>query len=122
MHKIERKFKYKMKDNKEYHKYFKLIDENEMEQWKPAPKSFTTRLFEAFLESEHTMVEVNIDELPTPKPRVSSDLKSTKQDSFASAFYAWKRKRKNHIKSLRIDVLLIRRGEKVALKKVKRNE
>jgi hypothetical protein len=108
-----------MSIKKEYSKYLKPIDEDEMRKWKPAPKSFTTRLFEAFLESEHLMVEVDIDKLSTPKPKGLSEIKSTKQDSFASSFYAWKRKRRAYLKSLGIDVLLIRRGEKIALKKVR---
>ncbi|MDH5744587.1 MAG: hypothetical protein OEZ52_13660 [Candidatus Aminicenantes bacterium] len=104
--------------NKDYYKkVFRTIDEKEMRQWKAAPKSLTTKLFEDFLLSDDGMVEVNIDILPNPKPRSSSEVKSTKQDSFASSFYAWKRKRKSYLKSLGIDVLLIRRGEKVALKK-----
>ncbi len=112
-----------MDNNKEYHKYLRPIDEKEMKQWKPAPKSFTTELFEIFLNSEKPeMVEVNINELPTPKHRDSTKLKSTKQDSFASAFYAWKSKRKDYMESLGIDILLIRRGEKVALKKIRKKE
>jgi hypothetical protein len=111
-----------MENKKEYNKYLRPIDENEMKQWKPAPKSFTTKLFELFLESKPTMVEVNINELPEPKSKESSKIKSTKQDSFASAFYAWKRKRKDYLDYMGIDVLLIRRGEKVALKKVRRNK
>jgi hypothetical protein len=109
-----------MNDKKEYKQYFRPIDEDEMKQWRPAPKSFTTELFESFLESEPTMVEVNIDRLPEPKPRKSSKIKSTKQDSLASAFYAWKRKREDYLKSMGISIFLIRRGEKVALKKVGR--
>jgi hypothetical protein len=120
VYKIKKENEYNMGNNKEYDKYLRPIDEKEMKQWRPAPKSYTTRLFEAFLESEHLMVEVNIDELPTPKPRVSSEVKSTKQDSFASAFYAWKTKRKDYLDYMGIDILLIRRGEKVALKKVRR--
>lgn len=120
MYNIKKENEYNMGNNKEYHKYLRPIDENEMKQWKPAPKSFTTKLFESFLESKPTMVEVNINELPEPKSKESSKIRSTKQDSFASAFYAWKRKRKDYMESLGIDILLIRRGEKVALKKVKR--
>jgi hypothetical protein len=114
-----------MDNNKEYHKYLRPIDEKEMKQWKPAPKSFTTELFEIFLNSEKPeMVEVNINELPTPKHRDSTKLKSTKQDSFASAFYAWKKKdsTKAKLAKLGFDILLIRRGEKVALKKIRRKE
>jgi hypothetical protein len=109
-----------MNNIKEYDRYFTPVNEKEMKKWKSAPKSFTTKLFEAFLESDHKMVEVKIEELPTPKPREPSKIRSTKQDSFASAFYAWKRKRKAYMHSLGTDVLLIRRGEKTALKKVKK--
>jgi hypothetical protein len=90
-----------------------------MKKWRAAPKSVTTKLFEIFLQSENMMVEVNMDEFPTPKSK-GAKMKSTKQDSFASSFYAWKGKRKTYIESLGFDVLLIRRGEKVALKKVGR--
>jgi len=111
--------KYNMTYDDLYKKVFRSIDETEMKQWKAAPKSLTTKLFEDFLLSDDKMVEVNIDMLPNPKPKGSSEVKSTKQDSFASSFYAWKRKRKSYLNSLGIDVLLIRRGEKVALKKAK---
>jgi hypothetical protein len=109
---------------KDYSRYFRPISENEMKDWRPAPKSFTTKLFEAFLESKHQMVEVKLDELPEPRHKETSKVKSTKQDSFASAFYAWKRKGRTQrlLKRLGIDVLLIRRGEKVALKKKQRGK
>ena len=116
---------YKMKDKKKnYSRYFRPISEHEMRDWRPAPKSFTTELFEAFLDSEHQMVEVSLDELPEPRHKKISKMKSTKQDSFASAFYAWKRKGRTQrlLKRLGIDVLLIRRGEKVALKKKQRGK
>lgn len=110
--------------NKDYSRYFIPIKENEMRDWKPTPKSFTTELFEAFLNSEHQMVEVNLGELPEPRRRKGSKMRSTKQDSFASSFYAWKRKKGTQrlLKRLGIDVLLIRRGEKVALKKKQRGK
>jgi len=109
---------------KDYSRYFRPISEHEMRDWRPAPKSFTTKLFEAFLESEHRMVEVKLDELPEPRHKEASKMKSTKQDSLASAFYAWKRKKRTRqlLKKLGIDVLLIRRGEKVALKKKQRSK
>jgi hypothetical protein len=106
-------------EHDEYSKYFQPIKEAEMKQWKSAPKSVTTKLFELFLASKDQMVEVNMDEFPTPKSK-GAKMKSTKQDSFASSFYAWKRKNRAYIDSLGFDVLLIRRGEKVALKKVGR--
>lgn len=100
-----------------YSQYFRPIEEHETKEWRPRAKSFTTELFEAFVESEHKMVEVDIEKLPNPIPKKTSKVKSTKQDSFASSFYAWKRRRRSHLRKLGVDVLLIRRGEKVALKK-----
>jgi hypothetical protein len=109
-----------MKEDFEYSDIFKPIKESEIEQWKPQPKSFITRLFQQFLDSTDKMVEVNLEQLPSPKPR-GKGIKSTKQDSFASSFYAWKRKNKGYLKSLGIDVLLYRRGERIALRKKKLN-
>ena len=111
-----------VKKKEDYAKYFRPIRENEVRDWKPAPKSFTTELFETFVTSVNRMVEVKVDELPEPRHRKGSKIRSTKRDSFASAFYAWKRKgsTKGLLKKLGIDVLLIRRGEKIALKKVLR--
>ena len=106
-----------MSYSKKYSQYFRPITEHEMKEWRPVPRSFTTKLFEEFLRSEHEMVEVNIDKLPSPKHRRGSKVKSTKQDSFASSFYAWKKRRKEFLQRLGIDVLLIRRGERIALKK-----
>jgi hypothetical protein len=110
-----------MEENNEYVRYFKPIKESEMKQWKSAPKSVTTKLFEMFLQSEDIMVEVNMAEFPAPKSK-GKKMKSTKQDSFAGSFYAWKRKRIDYLQSLNIDILLIRRGEKTALKKIKRKK
>ena len=107
-----------MNTEREYEKFFRPITNGEVNQWKPQHKSFITRLFHQFLESTDEMVEVNMEELPSPKPR-GHGIKSTKQDSFASSFYAWKRKNKDYLKSLGIDVLLLRRGERIALKKSK---
>lgn len=109
-----------VKKKEDYAKYFRPIREDEVRDWRPAPKSFTTELFETFVTSVNRMVEVKVDELPEPRHRKGSKIRSTKRDSFASAFYAWKRKRstKALLKKSGIDVLLIRRGEKIALKKV----
>lgn len=106
----------------DYAKYFRPIKEDEVRDWRPAPKSFTTELFEAFVNSDNQMVEIKVDELPEPRHRKGSKIKSTKRDSFASAFYAWKNKGSTIglLKMLGINVLLIRRGEKIALKKVLR--
>lgn len=100
-------------------RFFKPIPDSEMKNWSPSPKRFSAELFEAFLKSSHQMVEVKVDELPEPRHRKDSKVSSTKQDSFASSFYAWKRKKstKNSLKNRQVDILLIRRGEKIALKK-----
>lgn len=103
-------------------KYLRKIDDAEIKQWRPAAKSITTELFEAFLSSRDMMVEVMVNELPLKKDREGSMMKSTRQDRFASAFYAWKKSRKKYIESLDFkDILLIRRGERVALKKTRRD-
>lgn len=106
-------------EEKKYTKYFRPISEEEMKSWRPSAKRFTTELFEAFLNSSDQMVEVKVDELPEPTPRKGSRVKSTKQDSFASSFYAWKRRKstQNLLKKMGTDILLIRRREKIALKK-----
>jgi len=109
-----------MTDTNEYYsKYFVPIEEDEVRDWRPAPRSFTARLFETFVKSDHQMVEVKVEELPEPTHRKGSKVKSTKQDSFASSFYSWKKRKKTKqlLKKLGIDVLIIRRGEKTALKK-----
>ena len=106
--------------NKDYSKYFVLIKEDEVRDWRPAPRSFTTRLFEAFVESDDQMVEVKVEKLPEPEHKEGSKVKSDKKDSFASSFYSWKKRKKTQqlLKKLGIDeVLLIRRGERIALKK-----
>jgi len=79
-------------------------------------------IIEAFLMSSMEMAQVDLDRLLEPEPKESSKTKSTKQDSFASSFYAWKRKKstQDKLRKLDIDVLIIRRGEEVALKKVRR--
>jgi hypothetical protein len=66
----------------------------------------------------------DLSDLPEPEPKGGSKVKSTKQDSFASSFYAWKKKdsTKARLDQLEIDILLIRREEKVALKKVRRRK
>jgi len=108
------------KTNEDYSKYFVPLKEDEVKDWRPAPRSFNARLFEAFVESSHQMVEVKVNELPEPVPKKGSKVKSDRKDSFASSFYSWKKRKKTRqlLKKLGIvDVLLIRRGEKIALKK-----
>ena len=108
------------KTKEDYTKYFVPIDENKVEDWKPAPKTFNTRLFWAFVESSHQMVEVKVDQLHEPVPKKGSRIKSDKIDSFASSFYSWKKREKTKklLEKLGInEVFLIRRGERIALKK-----
>lgn len=104
---------------KNYSECFVPIEEDEVRDWRPAPRSFTAKLFEAFVESSHKMVEVKVEELPEPTHKKGSKVKSTKQDSFASSFYSWKKRKKTQqlLKKLGIDVLIIRRGKRIALKK-----
>lgn len=108
-----------MSEKKDCSEYLRPIREDEVRDWRPSPKGFSTELFETFVKSSNQMVEVKVDALPEPKHRKGSKVESTKQDSFASSFYSWKRKKstKNLLKKLGTDVLLIRRGEKIALKK-----
>ena len=76
----------------EYKRYFKPIKDDGMKEWRPLPKNFKTELFETFVRSPAEMVEVNVAELPEPIHKADSKGKSTKQDSFASSFYSWKRR------------------------------
>lgn len=113
-----------MNNRKIYSTYFRPVSEEEAKNWRPAPKIDTSRLFEDFVNSSDQMVEVNVDALPRPRHKVSSRVRSTKQDSFASSFYSWRRKKKTQrlLEELGIDVLIIRRGERIALKKTKRKK
>lgn len=112
---------YKVRDRKNYTRYFRPIREDEVRDWRPSARGISTKLFEAFVNSTDQMVEVKIDALPEPIPKKGSKMRSNKQDSFASSFYAWKRKKstQNLLKKLGIEVLLIRRGGKIALRKKK---
>jgi len=103
---------------------FREIKGNEMETWKPQKQGMASSMIEEFLSSKMDMAEVNLDRLPEPSSKVDSRVKSTKQDSFSSSFYAWKKKRttKDKLQKLGIDILLIRREERVALKKVRKKE
>ena len=100
--------------------FLREIKGDEVKRWKPQKQSIALEVIEDFLSSHMEMAEVNLDMLPEPEQKAGSKMKSTKQDSFASSFYAWKKKRKTYIESMGLDFLLIRRGEKVALKKVGR--
>jgi len=110
--------------NSEYMGFLKEIRPEEMKAWKPQKQSMAVDVIEAFLISNMEMAQVDLGRLSEPEPKESSKTKSTKQDSFASSFYAWKRKKSTQekLRNMAIDVLLIRREEKVALKKVRRKE
>jgi hypothetical protein len=90
-----------------------------MKSWRPQKQSIAIGIIEAFLSSDMKMAEIALDMLPEPEPRKDSTARSTRQDSFASSFYAWKKKdsTKQKLAQMGIDILLIRRGEKVAFKK-----
>jgi hypothetical protein len=95
------------------------IKDDEIKKWKPQKQGMALSVIEEFLASRMEMAEVNLNSLPEPSSKIGSKVGSTKQDSFSSSFYAWKRKKstKEKLHKLGIDVLLIRREEKVALKK-----
>jgi len=97
------------------------ITENEVMKWKQRRDSKAIPIIEEFLDSKMKMAEVNLNKLPKPKQKKDARKKSTKQDSFASSFYAWKSKKSTQekLKQLRIDITLVRRGGKAALKKKK---
>ena len=64
------------------------------------------------------MAEVNLATLPEPESKSDSTTKSTKQDSFASSFYAWKRKhQQNKVFPKGHLIYLIMKRRKIALKK-----
>jgi hypothetical protein len=109
-----------MSDKKTH--FLREIKGEEVRIWKPQKQSIALEVIEDFLSSHMEMAEVDLDMLPEPEQKAGSKMKSTKQDSFASSFYAWKKKREDYLKSMGISIFLIRRGEKVALKKVKSNE
>lgn len=100
------------------------IKDDEIKKWKPQKQGMALNVIEEFLASRMEMAEVNLNSLPEPLSKAGSKVGSTKQDSFSSSFYAWKRKKstKEKLHELGIDVLLIRREEKVALKKVRRKD
>ena len=109
--------------NSQYSKFLKEIKPEEMKKWKPQKESMALDIIEAFLMSSMEMAQVDLDRVSEPEPKESSKAKSTKQDSFASSFYAWKKKpsTKSKLKQLGLDdILIIRRGKEVALKKIRR--
>jgi hypothetical protein len=102
-----------------YRKFLKEVKTPEIKNWRSEKQSIAIGIIESFLDSDMQMAEVDLDSLPEPEPRKSSTVRSTKQDSFASSFYAWKKKDSTRAKlsGIGIDVLLIRRTDKIALKK-----
>jgi hypothetical protein len=105
-------------------RYLREIPRNERKKWRPQKQKVALKIFEAFLNSKIEMAEVKLDDLPEPVHRKDTT-KTKKQDSFASSFYAWKRKKSTQEAFKRKgleNVLLIRRAGKIALKKIFRNE
>ncbi len=100
--------------------FLREIKGDEVRRWKPQKQSTALAVIDDFLSSHMDMAEVNLNQLPQPEQKAGSKMKSTKQDSFASSFYAWKKKKftQQRLNELGIDILLIRRGSAVALKKV----
>jgi len=100
-------------------KYLREIKDDEMKKWYPHKQSVAIAIIEDFLDSDMKMAEVNLESLPEVEPKEGASPKSTKQDSFASSFYAWKKKKsiKNRLAQNNINIILIRRQEKIALKK-----
>jgi hypothetical protein len=105
--------------NSEYKRFLKEINPADMKEWKNEKQSAAISIIEAFLESDMQMAEVEIETLPQPEQKGTAKTPSTKQDSFASSFYAWKKKvsTKQKFAERGIDVILIRQGQKIALKK-----
>ena len=100
--------------------FLREIKGDEVKSWKPQKESIALEVIEDFLSSQMEMAEVNLDELPKPEEKAGSKMRSTKQDSFASSFYAWKKKKTTKQRLNHLDILLIRRGQAVALKKIER--
>jgi len=105
-------------------RFMREIKGDEIKRWKPQKQSMALDIIENFLSSKMEMAEVNMDTLPDPGQKAGSKIRSTKQDSFASSFYAWKKKRSTQqdLAMLGIDVLLFRRGQKIALKRESRRK
>jgi hypothetical protein len=70
------------------------------------------------------MAEVDVSSLPKPEQKGTAKKPSKRQDSFASSFYAWKKKQstKQKLSQKGIDILLIRQCEKIALKKKQKEQ
>jgi hypothetical protein len=107
-----------------YQHFLKEIKGNDRKKWKPQKQGIAVEIIETFVSSNMEMAEIDLNALPEPEPRKGAKDRSSKQDTFASSFYAWKKKSitQEKLNKMKIDVLLIRRGDKVALKKVQRKE
>jgi hypothetical protein len=103
----------------DYKNFLKPINKTDMKNWKNEQQSAALGIIETFLDSDMQMAEVDVALLPQPEQKGKSKNPSTKQDSFASSFYAWKKKKSTKLKleEKGINILLIRRGDKIALKK-----
>ena len=102
----------------EYKNFLKEVKTPDMKEWRTEKQSVAVGIIETFLNSNMQMAEIDLENLPEPVSR-GSTVKSTKQDSFASSFYAWKKKLSTQelLQQKGIDIILIRRGDKLALKK-----
>jgi hypothetical protein len=102
-----------------YKKFLKEIKNSERKNWKNERQYAALGVIETFVDSDMQMAEVDLEQLPQPEQKDTSKNPSTKQDSFASSFYAWKKKAstKQKLSEKGIDVILIRQGQKIALKK-----
>ena len=98
--------------------YMRIIPKRERRSWRPLKEGLALQILDTFLHSDMDMVEVKLEKLPEPVHKEGTT-RSTKQDSFASSFYAWKKKKQTQVTltKMGIEILLIRRGGKVALKK-----
>jgi hypothetical protein len=103
----------------EFEKFLKEVKKLDRKEWRNEKQSAAIGIIEAFVDSDMEMAEVDIAMLPQPEQKNSSKTPSTKQDSFASSFYAWKKKAstKEKLAAKGIDVLLIRQNQRIALKK-----
>jgi hypothetical protein len=102
-----------------YKEFLKEVKTPEMKDWRTEKQNIAVGIIDAFLESDMQMAEVDTGMLLEPEQKDKSKTPSTKQDSFASSFYAWKKKTSTQgiLRQKGIDIILIRRGEKIALKK-----
>jgi hypothetical protein len=103
-------------------KFLKPIKSQDMKTWHNERQSLAINIAEDFFDSDMQMAEIDLTEYPLPKPKRGS-AKTSKEDSFASSFYAWKKKQstQERLAEKGVDILLVRRADKIALKKKVRN-